>query len=341
MKYAFVFWLVLNAAVSTASATANLELIEKITAVHRLTPPQKRNLSEIFRGSGAIGQGNLSATTHPASSQECLDKLKLKNIEYRNPEFEKICGAPYMAPLYRHGASASQASTCIDQFEFPDIPCEFPVIWVTAREASRTCTAMGKRLCDAHEWEGSCAGSLEDPDYGFDLVQSNRTDANNIAVVRSAHNAHRFITWSYGPQYRTDVCGTDSRKSPLCDQANATGKGVVQACGSNTYPAGFFPECKSAFDVYDLHGNAAEHMNLPLTPAQMTSHGGTGFTEMKGSWFVFNRSHAHQDDCRWRAPFWHGTALMDKKSHANYHLGFRCCKSLGATGSAQQRNPVE
>jgi hypothetical protein len=31
---------------------------------------------------------------------------------------------------------------------------------------------------------------------------------------------------------------------------------------------------------------------------------------------------------RWRAPFWHGTRVMDTNSHANYHLGFRCCETV-------------
>ena len=30
---------------------------------------------------------------------------------------------------------------------------------------------MGKRLCDAHEWEGACEGALEAPDYRFDLAR--------------------------------------------------------------------------------------------------------------------------------------------------------------------------
>jgi hypothetical protein len=51
---------------------------------------------------------------------------------------------------------------------------------------------------------------------------------------------------------------------------------------------------------------------------------------MKGSWFIFSGYEAHPDDCRWRAPDWHGTRLMDVRSHANYHLGFRCCKSVPA-----------
>jgi hypothetical protein len=49
---------------------------------------------------------------------------------------------------------------------------------------------------------------------------------------------------------------------------------------------------------------------------------------MKGSWFIFDTYRAHEDWCRWRAPFWHGTRVMDEHSHANYHLGFRCCSTL-------------
>jgi hypothetical protein len=49
---------------------------------------------------------------------------------------------------------------------------------------------------------------------------------------------------------------------------------------------------------------------------------------MKGSWFIFDSYRAHEDWCRWRAPYWHGSRVMDPKSHENYHLGFRCCKTL-------------
>ncbi len=71
-------------------------------------------------------------------------------------------------------------------------------------------------------------------------------------------------------------------------------------------------------------------MNLPLDESQMASRGSRklGVTEMKGSWFAFDDFRAHEDWCRWRAPYWHGTRVLDPKSHANYHLGFRCCKSL-------------
>ncbi|MBC7140050.1 MAG: hypothetical protein H5U17_15275, partial [Defluviimonas sp.] len=88
--------------------------------------------------------------------------------------------------------------------------------------------------------------------------------------------------------------------------------------------------CRSALGVYDQHGNAAEHMNLPLAPDQMASRGSTtlGVTEMKGSWFIWDTYRAHPDWARWRAPFWHGGRVMAADSHRNYHLGFRCFKTL-------------
>jgi hypothetical protein len=145
--------------------------------------------------------------------------------------------------------------------------------------------------------------------------------------MRAAHNrAHEGDkNWSYGPAYQRGVCATGSHKTPGC-----LGGGWTQ-CGSNTYPAGDFPACHSPLGVYDLNGNAAEHMNLPLNEGQMASRGSKdlGYTEMKGSWFIFDTVRAHEDWCRWRAPFWHGSRVMDKDSHANYHLGFRCCKTLG------------
>jgi hypothetical protein len=49
---------------------------------------------------------------------------------------------------------------------------------------------------------------------------------------------------------------------------------------------------------------------------------------MKGSWFIWDSYRAHEDWCRWRAPYWHGGRVMDSNSHKNYHLGFRCCSDV-------------
>ena len=163
------------------------------------------------------------------------------------------------------------------------------------------------------------------PDYRFDLARG-LSPAAAVERMRAAHNQTYgpSKSWSYGPAYQKGVCATASQKSPGCDG------GGWSKCGSNTFPAGDFPACHSPLDVYDLNGNAAEHMNLPLNESQMASRGSSelGYTEMKGSWFIFDTYRAHEDWCRWRAPYWHGSRVMDEHSHANYHLGFRCCESL-------------
>ena len=107
--------------------------------------------------------------------------------------------------------------------------------------------------------------------------------------MREAHN-RRFApekSWSYGPEYRAGVCAAASFKTEGCE-----GGGWHAAAVRIRTPPASFPSARSALDVFDLHGNAAEHMNLPLEPEQMAGRGSLetlGVTEMKGSWFIFDR----------------------------------------------------
>ncbi len=304
----------------------NSALLKNIGKTHDLSEEEAKNLQSIFDRSGYIGQGNPEVTQHPMTSDECHTKVKSANANYDNSQHEKICGDKYMAPLYDPKTSTpTEAKVCIDKFEFPNIPCEYPVVWVQANEAAQICNAIGKRLCDAHEWEGACAGDLQPPNYDFDLVD--KMGANKaVQTMRQRINSKesKNASWSYGKEYKKGICATNSTKSQNC-----SGEGWKK-CGSNTYPIGSFPECKSSLDVYDINGNAAEHMNLPLKRDELASvnKNKLGYTEMKGSWFIFDKYRAHEDYCRWRAPFWHGSKVMDAKSHHNYHLGFRCCKDI-------------
>jgi formylglycine-generating enzyme required for sulfatase activity len=327
----FAFGALLPLAVVLFAQSASLReqnevLFRQLQRVHGLSDAQMSAIRNIFAKSGYMGQGNPAITRHPVTPEEAQTKLNQLGIDYANPKFEKICGAKYMAPLYNPATQQPEdAKACIDQFEFPDIPTVYPVVWVKAREAAEVCSIMGRRLCDAHEWEGACAGSLQPPDYRFDLARG-LSPAAAVERMRAAYNQTHGSgkSWSYGPAYQKGVCAASSQKSPGCNGGSWT------QCGSNTFPAGDFPQCHSPLQVYDLNGNAAEHMNLPLNESQMASRGSTelGYTEMKGSWFIFDTYRAHEDWCRWRAPYWHGSRVMDEHSHSNYHLGFRCCKSL-------------
>jgi hypothetical protein len=278
-----------------------------------LTSAQVEAVRAIVEASPFIGNGNPTISHHALTRAQC--RAVRAGLDSKDPT--PPCDRRYMAPLYDPGAreTAKDARVCIDRFEFPDIPCAYPVVFPTSREAALICAAAGKRICDAHEWEGACAGALHpvEVEYAFDKPRPYAT---------WLHNKHREIRWAYGRKKDHTRCATLAVKSPRCSGGGYT------TCGTHTWPAGSFPGCVSPLGVYDQHGNAAEHMNLPLAPEQLGSRGGAGATEMKGSWFIFLREEAHEDDCRWRAKDWHPSALMDEDSHRNYHLGFRCCKDV-------------
>ena len=196
-------------------AQQNEALFRQLRKVHHLSGQQAADLQRIFAGSGYMGQGNPVITKHPVTTEECEAKLKGQGGSYENLTFVKICGDRYMAPLYNPAVEKPEdARACIDQFEFPNIPCAYPVVWVRAKEAAEICGALGKRLCDAHEWEGACAGSLEEPDYSFHLARD-KSPATAIRLMANAHNQKHGPTrsWSYGPEYRTGICAASSQKS--------------------------------------------------------------------------------------------------------------------------------
>lgn len=288
-------------------------LVDRLRASGAIDAAQGEQMLAILATSKMTGQGNPESTKHPITRRECFERRRAAGVR---DEKQPRCGAPYMVPVYDvDKGSKDDATVCIDRYEFPGLPCEYPVTWVSTSQAQKLCQVMGKRLCDAHEWEGACAGDLRAPEEEYRFGAPRLTSSG-------VHNSKRTIGWAYGPTKDHTKCATDSAKSPKC-----TASGWKE-CGSNTYPAGSFPACKSPLGVYDQHGNAAEHMLLPLRADELGSRGGTGVPEMKGSWFIFSIKEAHLDDCRWRAPSWHDAEGMN---HANYHLGFRCCKDVGSS----------
>jgi sulfatase modifying factor 1 len=300
--------------VSPLLSKRNEGLMHEMADALGLDQDQQVRVREIFQGSKRIGQGNPNVTEHPISRAECR-AARAKSAPL--PAGDLRCGAPNMVSIYdpTRGETAAEARVCIDQYEFPNIPCEYPIVWVRASEAVELCRAVGKRICDAHEWEGACAGALRRPEEEYAFGQRRM-------MMEYLHNKEREIVWAYGSKADQSRCATMSKKSARCDIVDWA------SCGSNTYPAGAFPRCRSAFGVFDQHGNVAEHMNLPLEPDELASRHGLGETEMKGAWFIFSSYEAHPDDCRWRAPMWHVTRIDDANSHSNYHLGFRCCRDL-------------
>jgi len=289
-------------------------LFDRLRSELGLSEEQLGKVRAIFSASPVLGQGNPTLSKHPITRAACRDIRREASLIRADVA---ACHAPGMVTIFNRvaGETEKDAHLCIDEFEFPNIPCEYPVVHVRANEAAALCGAIGKRLCDAHEWEGSCAGTLRP-------VEEEYQWGHPRDEVQTYHNHVRDVVWSYGTRKNLDACGVQSFRSPDCPG------GGYEKCGSNTYATGSFPQCRSPFGVFDMHGNAAEHMNLPAIPTEMGKNGGSGFTEMKGSWFAFGTIFPHPDDCRWRAPAWHETRLSSESSHYNYHLGFRCCKDI-------------
>ncbi|MFO0571725.1 MAG: hypothetical protein U0263_39235 [Polyangiaceae bacterium] len=83
--------------------------------------------------------------------------------------------------------------------------------------------------------------------------------------------------WVYGPEKDHGKCATGSSKSAKCNG------GGWETCGAPRPIRAERSQRRKAFGVYDQHGNAAEHMNLPMKAEELASRGGLGETEMKGS----------------------------------------------------------
>ena len=129
-----------------------------------------------------------------------------------------------------------------------------------------------RRLCDAHEWEGACAGAPAAARLPLRPCRRASLPRRPCADARRAQPGEPARkTWCYGPLTGRALRNVAATRPRAARAAAGTG------CGSNTFPAGSFPACRSPLGVFDLHGNAAEHMNLPLDASQMASRG-------SGSW---------------------------------------------------------
>jgi hypothetical protein len=117
----------LPAMAETSLKEQNQAMFQQMRAIRGLTDKEMRAIEMIFAASGYVGQGNPAISEHADTQAACQARLDQQHVRYANPEFERICGAKYMAPLYDPKTETpQQAKVCIDQFEYPDIPCTYP-----------------------------------------------------------------------------------------------------------------------------------------------------------------------------------------------------------------------
>jgi hypothetical protein len=252
-------------------------------------------------GPGHMNQGNKAIASHTIAKEACLKGLE--GIVLQTPEQRAKCGAENMVPVWIKG---KEAWFCIDIFEFPNKACELPFVWTPPTMAKKVCELQGKRLCADTEWNIACRG---DPEGGADQ------------------------RYAYGSKVDLDVCNTHKGHTKKGCTVQ-TAQTAWNTCATETEPSGSYPKCRSRFGVFDQHGNVAEVM--------MRREGDKVVTQLKGSaWFYDelvrepdqpipattpNKDGAYPDHCNFD-PRWH-VEPIEAAWHVNYHLGFRCCKSI-------------
>lgn len=252
-----------------------------------------------------INQGNKALALHTRTKEQCL--AGLRGVVLQTEEQKARCGGlENMVPIYRHGKPET-ADFCIDIFEFPNQACELPMVWGGPTQASAVCNFQGKRLCTEDEWSLSC-----------------RADPEGGAPRR----------YAYGDELDLAVCNTQKGHRVIDDKPcdADTARSSWRTCGTDTEPAGSFPGCRSRFGVYDQHGNVAEIMTRRDRDDEKL------YSQLKGSaWFYAEVAREYNapktkdretypDHCSF-SPRWH-VEPMEDAWHVNYHLGFRCCKSV-------------
>jgi hypothetical protein len=254
-------------------------------------------------GPTKMNQGNKAIARHLIDREKCLAGLRENGVTVQTPEQRTKCGGfENMVPVWKKG---EEPSYCIDIFEFPNKTCELPMVWTPPTSAKKVCELQGKRLCSDIEWNLACRG---DPDGGADR------------------------RYAYGDKLDLDICNTNLKHRTACDpRGPATAWGT---CSTDTEPSGSYPRCRSRFGVFDQHGNIAEVMTR--------KEGTQTVTQLKGSaWFYVElakepgqpplattmmKEAAYPDHCNFD-PRWH-VEPIDQAIHTNYHLGFRCCRSI-------------
>ncbi len=100
---------------------------------------------------------------------------------------------PFACPDNMEPVLYNNLRFCIDKYEWPNKRGVIPASYINKYEADDSCRAIGKRLCDATEWEVACGGSAS-------------------------------YNYPYGNEYETRTCNTENDK--------VTASGIMDECRS-------------------------------------------------------------------------------------------------------------
>jgi formylglycine-generating enzyme required for sulfatase activity len=188
---------------------------------------------------------------------------------------------------------------CIDRYEAPNVPNEYPLVMESAVTAEKWCADRGKRLCAEDEWERACAGP------------------------------QRFA-YPYGNTYEDARCA-DEKTWIVKDEPTITMWPDKPAMGEVTrlYQAeksGTRARCVSGYGAFDMTGNVEEWVVSRASvkaPTNRKAPRATASTHvLKG--------------CYWSGCYGGSkpTCTSTNAAHADtfkfYETGFRCCQDARA-----------
>jgi formylglycine-generating enzyme len=170
-------------------------------------------------------RGESSEEVEALQNKTCTNWIN-RDFPARCAEFSREQWLPVVSSL-----PTRQTHFCIDQFEYPNVRGQNPIIVVAYTEAASMCSASGKRLCTESEWTFACEGEEATP-YPTGYVR----DPDACVLDR---NWRPFTEGALSPR--------DG------DNARVELDRLWQA-----EPSGSRPKCKSVFGVYDMTGNVDE-----------------------------------------------------------------------------------
>jgi hypothetical protein len=164
-------------------------------------------------------------------------------------------------------------------------PGVVPQGYISGKQAAQACSASGKRLCSADEWEHACRGPSG---FQFPYGNARRAGACNDDI-RSVHPVAEV----------GQLLGIE--RDQLWHQG--MNQSIINQLPDTLLPTGERAECTNAYGVYDMVGNLHEWVDDPS---------GT----FRGGYYMDTTKNG--DGCSYQ------TTAHDFTYH-DYSTGFRCC----------------
>jgi sulfatase modifying factor 1 len=213
------------------------------------------------------------------ANRVCVDRWEASLVE-RAPDGSERAWSPYLA-VDGHEADLRAVSR----------GGVVPQGYVSGRQAALACSASGKRLCRATEWEVACRGPSD-------------------------------TQFPYGNQRRAGVCNDDVRpRHPVPEAGHILGiradaiwregmnASLVNQLPGTLLPTGSRAECTNGWGVFDMVGNLHEWID---DDAEQRNVRGT----FRGGYYMDTSKNG--DGCSY-------ATTAHAFSYHDYSTGFRCC----------------